>query len=104
MGGRDHRHQLITGSALLEVQEITLAPHDRGHGYGPGPHLTRLLAHELPDRDRVLIDTIHASKRGALEAARQAGRHDVGGWLQLCLQSLLPGATSARRPSTALPR
>ncbi len=71
------------GLPCYEVVEIVLSPEYRGHGYGP--HLTRLLAHELPDRDRILVGTIHASNRGALEAAHRVGRHDVGGWLQLPL-------------------
>lgn len=76
-----------TGSSLglgcYTVQEIILAPGFRGRGYGQ--HLTSLLAQELPDRDRVLKGTIHADNRGALEAAKRAGRHDVGGWLQTSL-------------------
>lgn len=71
------------GLPCYTVQEIILAPGFRGHGYGP--HLTTLLAQELPDRSRVLKGTIHADNRGALEAAKRAGRHDVGGWLQTSL-------------------
>lgn len=73
------------GLPAYEVQEIILAPAFRGRGYGA--HLTTLLARRLPDRDRVLLGTIHADNRGALEGARRAGRHDVGGWLQLPLRS-----------------
>lgn len=76
-----------TGSSLglsaYEVQELVLAPVHRGRGFGP--HLTTLLARALPERDRVLLGTIHADNRAAIEAARRAGRHDVGGWLQLPL-------------------
>ncbi|WP_246078152.1 GNAT family N-acetyltransferase [Rhodoglobus vestalii] len=71
------------GLPCYEVVEIILSPQHRGHGYGP--HLNRLLAHELPDREWILMGTIHASNRGALEAARRVGRDDVGGWLQLPL-------------------
>ncbi len=71
------------GLPCYEVQEIILAPGYRGHGYGA--HLARLLASELPDQNRVLIGTIHADNRGAQQAARRAGRHDVGGWLQVPL-------------------
>lgn len=71
------------GLAAYEVLEIILAPGFRGRGYGA--HLTTLLAGRLPQRDRVLIGTIHADNRGAMEAAARAGRYDVGGWLQLPL-------------------
>lgn len=71
------------GLPCYEVQEIILAPEYRGRGYGA--HLSQLLARELPERHRVMIGTIHANNRGALEAARRAGRHDVGGWLQTSL-------------------
>lgn len=71
------------GLRCYTVLEIILAPEFRGHGYGR--HLTRLLAQELPDRDRVLMGTIHADNLGALEAAQRAGRRDVGGWFQVPL-------------------
>ncbi len=71
------------GLSCYEVQEIILVPRFRGRGYGA--HITTLLARELSDEDRVLIGTIHAGNRGALASAKQAGRCDVGGWLQLPL-------------------
>lgn len=71
------------GLSCYEVQEIILIPEFRGRGHGSC--LTTLLAQELPERDKVLIGTIHANNRGALQAARRAGRHDVGGWLQVPL-------------------
>lgn len=71
------------GLPCYEVQELILAPGFRGRGYGT--HLTTLLARELPERQRVLLGTIHADNRGALEAALRAGRRDVGGWFQLPL-------------------
>lgn len=71
------------GLPCYTVQETILTQRFRGHGYGP--HLTGLLARKLPDLDRVVKGTIHADNRGALGAAQQAGRHDVGGWLQIPL-------------------
>ncbi|GGM06743.1 hypothetical protein GCM10010841_13760 [Deinococcus aerophilus] len=66
------------------VQELLFAPHARGHGLGPS--LSTLLARHLPADGRVLSGTIHGENRGALTAARRAGRQDVGGWwwLDLC--------------------
>ena len=61
------------------VQELLLAPHARGRGFGPA--LSTLLARALPDDGRVLSGTIHGENRGAREAALRVGRHDVGGWL-----------------------
>ncbi|MBB5232731.1 hypothetical protein [Deinococcus budaensis] len=60
------------------VQELLLAPHARGHGLGPP--LSTLLARALPGDERVLSGTIHGENLGARRAARNAGRHDVGGW------------------------
>ncbi|THJ64925.1 GNAT family N-acetyltransferase [Arthrobacter echini] len=73
------------GLSCYEVQELILAPGYRGRGYGQ--HLITLLARELPEPDRVLIGTIHADNRGAIQSALRAGRHDVGGWFQLPLPS-----------------
>lgn len=72
------------GLPCYEVEEIILAPGFRGRGFGH--HLMGLLAKQLPDRDRILVGTIHADNRGALEAAKRSGRHDIGGWLQLPLE------------------
>jgi hypothetical protein len=72
-----------TGLPTYVVQELILTPTHRGHGYGP--HLTTLLAASLPDQTRILTGTIHAANTGARAAALKAGRHDVGGWLQLPL-------------------
>ncbi len=63
------------------VQEIILAPDFRGRGYGA--HLSTLLARALPDQPPILIGSIHAANRGALQAAERAGRIDVGGWIQV---------------------
>ncbi len=60
------------------VQEMLLAPHARGHGFGSS--LSVLLARHLPTDGRVLSGTIHGENRGAQTAARRAGRHDIGGW------------------------
>ena len=76
---RDGRADM--GMDAYVVQEIILVPTCRGRGYGR--HLTTLLAQRLPDRHRVLVGTIHADNRGALEAAIDAGRYDVGGWVQV---------------------
>ncbi|HEX4248613.1 MAG TPA: hypothetical protein VH008_12195 [Pseudonocardia sp.] len=35
--------------------------------------------------DRVLLGTIHADNRGAVQAALAAGRLDVGGWVRAYL-------------------
>lgn len=72
------------GLPAYEVQELVLTAPARGQGLGP--HLTTLLARSLPDPDRVLIGTVHADNRGAVAAALAAGRHDVGGWVQVPLQ------------------
>ncbi len=71
------------GLPAYVVRELILAKHHRGHGYGP--HLSRLLAQALPDPTRIFIGTIHSANQGARTAALTAGRHDVGGWLQLPL-------------------
>ncbi|GAA0521613.1 hypothetical protein [Deinococcus depolymerans] len=60
------------------VQELLLAPHARGHGLGAA--LSTLLARHLPDPAQVLSGTVHGRNQGAREAARRAGRQDVGGW------------------------
>ncbi len=65
------------------VQELLLAPHARGQGLGSS--LSTLLARHLPADGRVLSGTIHGENRGALTAARRAGRQDVGGWWWLDL-------------------
>ncbi|WP_232828226.1 GNAT family N-acetyltransferase [Kribbella monticola] len=69
------------------VQDVILAPTYRGRGYGP--HLTTLLARALPTHPpnhlSFLLGTIHANNRGALTAAHNSGRTDLGGWLQLPL-------------------
>jgi GNAT superfamily N-acetyltransferase len=71
------------GFPTYVVQEIILTPAHRGHGYGS--HLSNLLAASLPDQTRILTGTIHAANTGARNAALKAGRHDIGGWLQLPL-------------------
>jgi GNAT superfamily N-acetyltransferase len=71
------------GLPAYVVREMVLAPAHRGHGYGR--HLSALLAQALPDPIRILIGTIHNANHGARTAALQAGRHDIGGWLQLPL-------------------
>ncbi|WP_433162656.1 GNAT family N-acetyltransferase [Kribbella sp. CA-247076] len=71
------------GLPTYVVQELILTPAHRGHGYGP--HLTALLAQALPDKTRLLTGTIHAANTGARSAALKAGRHDIGGWVQLPL-------------------
>ena len=72
------------GLPAYVVQELILTPEFRGRGYGP--HLTTLLARALPDRDAILLGTIHADNRGAIQAAIAAGRIDVGGWIQIPLR------------------
>jgi len=71
------------GLPAYVVQELILTAEFRGRGYGP--LLTTLLAHLLPDQERVLVGTIHAANHGALHAAESAGRADVGGWIQFSL-------------------
>jgi GNAT superfamily N-acetyltransferase len=71
------------GLPAYVVRELVLAKRHRGHGYGR--HLSALLAQALPDPTRILIGTIHSANHSARTAALQAGRHDVGGWLQLPL-------------------
>jgi hypothetical protein len=65
-----------------KITELILADHARGHDYGR--HLTTLLARALARLTSVpgmvLIGTIHHHNVGAIQAARQAGRHDIGGW------------------------
>ena len=68
------------GLPAYVVQDLILAPEFRGRAYGS--HLSTLLAQALPDPSRILIGTIHADNRGAIQSATRAGRKDVGGWLQ----------------------
>ncbi|WP_018353171.1 GNAT family N-acetyltransferase [Longispora albida] len=72
------------GLPAYVVQELMLATRFRGRGYGQ--HLTTLLARALPEPERVLLGTIHASNRGARHAAERSGRVDVGGWVQVPLR------------------
>jgi hypothetical protein len=72
-----------TGLPSYVVQELVLTSTHRGHGYGP--HLSTLLAASLPDQSRILTGTIHAANTSARTAALNAGRQDIGGWLQLPL-------------------
>ena len=74
------------GLPVYSVQELLLTPEFRGRGYGA--HLTTLLARALlkgPEPTRLLFGTIHADNAGAYPAALRAGRHDVGGWVELPL-------------------
>lgn len=66
------------GLSAQVVQEMLLALHARGQGFGSS--LSILLVRHLPADGRVLAGTIHGENRGALAAARRAGRHDIGGW------------------------
>ncbi|QFP76434.1 hypothetical protein [Deinococcus sp. AJ005] len=66
------------GLPAQSVQEMLLAPHARGLGFGSS--LSVLLARHLSADRRVLSGTIHGENRGALAAARRAGRHNIGGW------------------------
>jgi L-amino acid N-acyltransferase YncA len=65
------------------VQELILAPEHRGRGYGR--YLTTLLARALPNSEAVLVGTIHADNKGAMQSALSAGRVDVGGWFQVAI-------------------
>jgi hypothetical protein len=69
------------------VRELLLTPPFRGRGHGAS--LSMLLAGALLARDgrpdRVLLGTIHADNRGAVQAALAAGRLDVGGWVRAYL-------------------
>lgn len=70
------------GLSGFTVSELILTEPVRGHGLGR--HLTTLLARRLLEHgkpDDILIGTIHHDNTGALRAAGQAGRHDIGGWL-----------------------
>jgi GNAT superfamily N-acetyltransferase len=74
------------GLPVYTVQELLLTPEFRGRGYGA--HLTTLLARALlagPEPTRLLFGTVHADNAGAYPAALRAGRHDVGGWVELPL-------------------
>jgi GNAT superfamily N-acetyltransferase len=76
------------GLLSYSVQELLLTPAYRGRG--SGAHLTTLLARAIlaarpAEPGRVLFGTIHADNAGAYPAALRAGRHDVGGWVQLKL-------------------
>lgn len=68
------------GLAGFTVAELILTEPARGHGLGR--YLTTLLARALLTHGRadlILIGTIHHHNTGALSAAHQAGRHDIGG-------------------------
>ncbi|TCC54178.1 GNAT family N-acetyltransferase [Kribbella capetownensis] len=78
-----HKPEDALGLPAYVVREMILAPKYRGRGYGR--HLSALLAQALPDHTRILIGTIHSANQGARTAALTAGRHDIGGWLQLPL-------------------
>jgi GNAT superfamily N-acetyltransferase len=74
------------GLLTYSVQELLLTPAYRGQGFGAS--LTTLLARAVltvrpEEPGRVLLGTIHADNLGAYPAALRAGRHDVGGWVQL---------------------
>jgi L-amino acid N-acyltransferase YncA len=71
------------GLPAYVVQELILASEHRGRGYGA--HLTTLLARALPEEETVLIGTIHAKNKGAMQSASSAGRMDVGGWFQVAI-------------------
>ncbi|MGH3500137.1 MAG: GNAT family N-acetyltransferase [Nocardioidaceae bacterium] len=71
------------GMPAWVVQELALTPKARGHGHGR--YLSGMLARELSDEQPVLVGTIHVDNRGARSAALGAGRHDVGGWVQMPL-------------------
>lgn len=79
------RNEDSLGLPAYVVKELVLAPEYRSRGYGP--HLTTLLAQALPDDETVLVGTIHADNRGAMQAALAAGRVDIGGWFQIPLTS-----------------
>jgi hypothetical protein len=87
------------GMPAYVVQELILAGRFRGRGLGP--HLTTLLARALPDDSRILVGTIHADNRGAREAARRAGRADVGGWFQVPLATKQPSTAGGRTSGEA---
>lgn len=82
------------GLAGYTVAELILTDAARGHGYGR--YLTTLLSQALPVPEAlpghtagtspVLIGTIHHDNAGALRAAQQAGRHDIGGWVTVPLR------------------
>jgi hypothetical protein len=74
------------GLPAYVVREIILSKKHRGNGYGR--HLSHLLAQSLPEPTHILIGTIHAANRGARTAALQAGRHEIGAWLQLPLDQV----------------
>ncbi|GAA0952072.1 hypothetical protein GCM10009554_54600 [Kribbella koreensis] len=61
------------------VEELILTPAFRGKGLGT--HLSTLMAQSLPPTHPILIGTIHANNTGAITAATQAGRQNIGGWL-----------------------
>lgn len=70
------------GLAGFTVAELILTEPARGHGLGR--FLTTMLARALLNHGRpeqILIGTIHHHNTGAVRAARQAGRHDIGGWV-----------------------
>ncbi|MFK7601777.1 hypothetical protein ACI3L1_06150 [Deinococcus sp. SM5_A1] len=51
------------GLPAQSIQEMLLAPHARGHGFGSS--LSTLLARHLPEDGRVPSGTIHGENRGA---------------------------------------
>ncbi len=71
------------GLPAYVVQELVLA--ERARGRGLGRYLATLLARALPEAGdvSVLLGTVHQDNHGALSAALEGGRVDVGGWLQL---------------------
>ena len=71
------------GLPTYVVQELVLA--ERARGRGLGRYLATLLARALPEPGdmSVLLGTVHQDNHGALSAALEGGRVDVGGWLQL---------------------
>ena len=71
------------GLPAYVVQELVLSAAARGRGLGR--YLATLLARALPEAGdvSVLLGTVHQDNHGALSAALEGGRVDVGGWLQL---------------------
>lgn len=63
------------------IQELVLIESARGRSLGR--YLSPLLAQMLPASDGVLVGTIHHDNTGALRAALDAGRIDIGGWFAI---------------------
>ncbi|MHB8342412.1 MAG: GNAT family N-acetyltransferase [Mycobacteriales bacterium] len=78
-----HHEDDTLGMPAWVVQELALTPSARGRGYGR--YLSGMLATQLSDERPILIGTIHADNLGARNGALAAGRHDVGGWVQVPL-------------------